>query len=81
MTLDLSKGAQSILDRELSTGDYMSASEVVEIALRDRAAKREREETIQAIREGVADAEAGRMCSVEETFRRIEERNPYLKER
>ena len=81
MTLDLSKGAQSILDRELSTGVYMSASDVVEIALRDLAAKREREETMQAIREGVADAEAGRMYTVEETFRRIEERNPYLKER
>ena len=78
MTLDLSKGAQSILDRELSTGDYMSVSEVVEIALRDLAAKREREETMQAIREGVADAEAGRMYSVEKAFEIIRRENPYL---
>ena len=78
MTLDLSRGAQNLLDRELSTGAYASASEVVEVALRDLAAKRDREETMQAIRDGVADAEAGRMYSVEEAFEIIRRENPYL---
>lgn len=78
MTIDLSDNAQGILDRELASGDYGSASEVVEVALRDLAAKREREATIQAVREGVADAEAGRVYSVEEAMEIVRRENPYL---
>ncbi|MCH8828423.1 MAG: type II toxin-antitoxin system ParD family antitoxin [Planctomycetes bacterium] len=79
MTIDLSESAQNILDRELSTGAYASATEVLDVALRDLAAKREREETIQAIREGVAAAEAGDTYSVEEVFDELYEEFPNLK--
>ncbi|GAB4157588.1 MAG: hypothetical protein Tsb009_34690 [Planctomycetaceae bacterium] len=80
MMLDLSENAKELVNKELETGAYSSASEVVEVALRNLAAKRKQEETIQAIREGVADAEAGRVHSVEEAFHQIEESNPYLRE-
>lgn len=79
MTLELSERAQLILDREFATGAYTSTSEVVEAALRNLASKREREETIQAIREGVADADAGRTASAEEVFEQIYRKHPNLR--
>ena len=74
MTIIPTPAVERLMDELMATGSYASENDVLEEALRTLSEKREREETIQAVREGVADAEAGRVCSVEEAFRRIDER-------
>lgn len=79
MTITPSPTVERLLHHQLSRGGYTSENEVLEEALRTLAEKQEREETIAAIREGVADAEAGRVSTVDEVFDRIYEKHPNLR--
>lgn len=79
MMIELGKSAKRLLDDALATGAYGSAPEVIEAALRGLAAERERQETIRAVREAVAAAEAGQTRSVEDMFDQLDEQFPNLR--
>ena len=70
---------ERLMDELMATGSYSSENDVLEEALRSLSEKREREETIRAVREGVADAEAGRVSSVDEVFERIYKKHSKLR--
>jgi putative addiction module CopG family antidote len=72
MTINPSPIVERLLHHQLARGGFSSENEVLEEALRTLAEKQEREETIRAVREGVADAEAGRVSTVDEVFDRID---------
>ena len=72
MSVDLAPDVWSEIQRQLAEGGYASHDEVLREAL---AALRWREEEVQAIREGIADMEAGRMVTLEEFDREFRRRN------
>lgn len=77
MTVDLSPKAQELLALQLARGQYESATEVVETALQVLV---ERDETIRAVREGLADLEAGRAYDAQEAFDEIRSKHPSLQQ-
>ena len=79
MTITPTPTVERLMDELMATGSYSSENDVLEEALRMLSEKREREETVQAVREGVADAEAGRVSSVDEVFERIYQKHPKLR--
>ena len=68
MTIELTDELQKIVDQKLETGEYDSATAVVAEALN---ALVERDRTLETIREGIADMEAGRTHPAEEVFEEI----------
>jgi antitoxin ParD1/3/4 len=79
MITELSAEAQAFLRRQVEAGKYASEVEVVEESLRVLAERDEYEATVAAVREGVADAEAGRVHTVKEVFDELYEKYPSLK--
>jgi putative addiction module CopG family antidote len=79
MTINPSPTVTRLLNQQLSRGRFASENEVLEEALRTLAEKQELEDTLRAVREGVAAAEAGETSSVEEVFARLEADFPSLK--
>ena len=80
MTVELSDYAQKFVDEKVSSGACSSATEAIDEAIRDLEARREREETIRAVKQGVADFEAGRIHTVDEAREITRRENPYLNE-
>jgi Arc/MetJ-type ribon-helix-helix transcriptional regulator len=66
MTVDIPADLQSFLDEPLRLGGYVSPEQVMIDAL--RLLKAERDETLEDIRRGLADAAAGRMQPLAEAF-------------
>jgi antitoxin ParD1/3/4 len=79
MIVELSTEAQAFLRRQIERGKYATEAEVVEEGLRALAERDEYEATVAAVRQGVADAEAGRVYTVKEVFDRLYEKYPSLK--
>jgi antitoxin ParD1/3/4 len=57
---------QGFVDRELATGRYQSAEEIVIAGL--RLLQRDRQEALQGIREGLAESERGEGIPLDEAF-------------
>jgi putative addiction module CopG family antidote len=66
MPIEIPSEFRPFVDQELKTGLYRSDQEVVNKAL--EMLRREREEALAGIREGLADAEAGRVQSLDGAF-------------
>ena len=79
MTINPTPTVERLIHEQLARGSYSSENDVLEEALLTLSEKQEREATIQAVREGVAAAEAGQTSSVEEVFDRIYKDYPNLR--
>jgi len=79
MTIIPSPAVQRLLEQQMARGQYASENEVLQEALQTLREKQEREETIRAVREGVAAAEAGETLSVEEAREELHRQFPNLR--
>ncbi|MBI1904058.1 MAG: type II toxin-antitoxin system ParD family antitoxin [Planctomycetia bacterium] len=66
MPIEIPSEFRPFVDQELQTGLYRSDQDVVNKAL--EMLRREREEALAGIREGLADVEAGRVQSLDDAF-------------
>jgi antitoxin ParD1/3/4 len=76
MTLTLTSELEQFVREEVKRGAFASSSEYVRNLVRERYQReRDRAAKLQALEEalahGIADAEAGRVVSVDEAFRRL----------
>ncbi len=73
MNITLSPEAEKVVNERVQNGDYASASEVVEDALRALEAwkVRDYEEAVAGIRRGIEAADAGRTTSLEDFEREM----------
>jgi putative addiction module CopG family antidote len=60
---------QDFVDRELATGRYRSTEEIVIAGL--RLLKRDRQEALEGIREGLAESQRGEGIPLDEAFDRL----------
>jgi putative addiction module CopG family antidote len=72
MSVDLAPDVWKEIQRQLASGSYATADEVLREAL---AALRSREQEVIAIQEGIDDMEAGRVLPMREFDREFRRRN------
>lgn len=75
----ISASADCRLQVIMGHGNFSTESAAIDAALNHFAEHLERQATIEAVRQGVADAEAGRTYTVEEVFKRLDEKYPNLR--
>lgn len=80
MTIHASAAVEELLQQQMATGKYTSENQVLEEALRLLNKQSQHDETLQAIREGIADADAGRVMSIDEAFESVRQSHPYLRD-
>ena len=80
MSINLSPSAEKLLNEQMARGSFSSPSDLVEQALRFYGFHLTDDEALAALKESVAEMEAGKTVTVEEAFQQIEERNSYLRE-
>lgn len=71
MSFSFSEDLRTLIDQQLATGRYTSEEDVLREAL---FALRERDEDLVALREGIADMEAGRVRPLKDVFDDLERR-------
>ena len=75
--IELTPAQQAFVDQQIATGAYREPSEVVQAgldALRREAERREYAETVESVKRGLADHEAGRSMPVEDAYREVRKR-------
>lgn len=75
MTIDTTPAVDEAIQRHMASGRFGSEIELIERALRAL----DEQDALEAIREGVEDARAGRSRSVDEVFDDFERKYPNLK--
>ena len=75
MTIKTTPSVDEAIQRHMASGRFASEVELIEQALRAL----DEQDALEAIREGVEDARAGRSRSVDEVFDDIERKYPNLK--
>lgn len=71
MTVELSESARLLLDEQMARGGHDSPSDIVEHALRLYRNILTEEESIAALRESIAEMEAGETIPAEQVFDEI----------
>ena len=77
MNVSLPETMRAWVETRVKTGSYANASDYVRDLIRhDQEEHKDRidEEAIAAIRQGIADLQAGRVTPAEELFQRLEEK-------
>lgn len=73
MTVDVDQETQALIAEQLRSGEYSDANELLKAALRllqkgRGAFEDDLLESLRALEEGIADAKAGRVYSIDEVF-------------
>ena len=68
MTIDLSPAAEKLLNEQLARGGFASPSDLVEQALRLYGFQMTEDESLAALRESIAEMEAGETIPAEQVF-------------
>ena len=74
MTIDLSPAAVKLLDEQMARGKFASPADVVEQALQLFAKHQSEEESLAALRESIAEMEAGQTHPANEVFEEIRQK-------
>lgn len=77
MTLDLSPTAEKLLNEQMARGGFASQSDLVEHALRLYGFHLTEEESLAALRESIAEMEAGKTVAAEEVFEEIRNKHGW----
>lgn len=80
MTIDLSPAAELLLNEQMARGHFGSPSDLVEHALRLYGFHLTEEESLAALRESVAEAEAGKTIPAEQVFEEIRNKHGWAEE-
>ncbi|MCH8828421.1 MAG: hypothetical protein IID45_02470 [Planctomycetes bacterium] len=77
MTIDLSPAAEKLLNEQMARGHFASTSDLVEQALRLYGFHMTKEESLAALRESVAEMDAGETIPANQVFEEIRNKHGW----